>query len=344
MGAQHDWYQYLLSSGIPPVFSYSFGYVNASAGWRTVMAYDDACEDRGIDCPRLPYWSNPDVTWDGEPMGVPEGTSTGCLAGEFDPNCDADNHKTLNATAPTVAGFRGSTQLPSAPADLSASAISPTRIDLSWTDNCEQESGFRIERSPDGASGWAQIGSVASNVTFYSDLNVIPGSAYYYRVQAYNDKGASDYSNVAAAMTPTNIVGPLVYEDQFVDDDRAGASDGDRSGFVDCGETIELKVSLANQGYAEVRGVVAELGVTDPYVSWTGNMQSSYPVIEGLASDLNREAFEFEVAEDTPNGHLIHFNLAVVAENWGPGTIGFDVPVFCSASAQYWLYLPLLIR
>jgi len=344
MGAQHDWYQYLLSSGIPPAFPYSFGYVNASAGWRTVMAYDDACQDRGIDCPRLPYWSNPDVTWDGEPMGVPEGTSTGCLAGEFDPNCDADNRKTLNATAPTVASFRGSTQLPSAPADLSATAISPTRIDLSWADTCEQESGFRIDRSPDGVSGWAQIGSVASNVTFYSDLTVLPGSAYYYRVQTYNDMGASDYSNVASAMTPTNIVGPLVYEDQVIDDDRAGASDGDRSGFVDCGEAIELKVSLANQGYAEVTGVVAEMTVADPYVDWTGNMESSYPIIEGLTSDLNREAFEFEVADDTPNGHLIHFNLAVVADNWGPGSIGFDVPVFCSATAQYRVHLPFIFR
>lgn len=238
----------------------------------------------------------------------------------------------------------GSTQLPSAPVDLVATAVSPTRIDLSWTDTCKQERGFRIERSPDGVSRWALIGSVVSNVTFYSDLDVIPEATYYYRVQAYNHMGTSDYSNVAVAMTPTNIVGPLVYEDHVVDDDRAGTSDGNRSGLVDCGETIELKVSLANQGYAEVTGAVAELAVVDPYVIWTGNMLSSYPIIEGLASDLNREAFEFEVAQSTPNGHLIHFDLAVVADNWGPGTIGFDVPVFCSANAQYRIYLPIVFR
>jgi hypothetical protein len=46
-------------------------------------------------CPRVPYWSNPDVLYNGEPMGVP--------AGEPD---SADNHRTLNNTAITVVGFR----------------------------------------------------------------------------------------------------------------------------------------------------------------------------------------------------------------------------------------------
>ena len=220
MGAQHDWYEYLKFYGLPPAYPYSFGYVNASAGWRTIMAYDTECVDRGLDCSRLPYWSNPDLTLGDEPMGVPEGTSTSCVIGEYDPNCDADNRKTLNATASIVASFRGSTQFPSAPTDLTATVVSPTRIDLSWTDNCDQETGFAIERSPDGVSDWVQIGTVASNVTSYSDSGVVPESAYYYRVQAYNDLGASAYSNVAGAMTPTSIVGPLVYHDQYVDDDH----------------------------------------------------------------------------------------------------------------------------
>lgn len=344
MGAQHDWYQYLLSYGLPPALPFGFGYVNALAGWRTIMAYNTECENRGLDCTRLPYWSNPDVIWDGDPMGVPEGTSTSCVIGEYDPNCDADNRKTLNATALTVAGFRGSTQPPNAPSALAAVAVLPTRIDLSWTDNSDQESGFWIERSPDGASSWARIGAVSSNVTFYADPAVLAESAYYYRVQAYNDLGASDYSNVAGAMTPTAIVGPLVYDDQSIDDDKAGASDGDRSGFVDCGETIELEVSLANEGYVGITGVVAQLTATDPYVTWMGNMVSSYPMIEELDSEANVEAFEFQVAEDTPNGHLLRFNLGIDADNWGPSSVGFTVQVFCSASAQYRLYLPLILR
>lgn len=344
MGAQHDWYEYLKSAGLVPAYPYSFGYVNAYAGWRTVMAYDDECEDRGLACARLPYWSNPDQTLDGEPMGVPEGTSTSCVVGEYEPGCDADNRKTLNATASTVAGFRGSTQYPSVPTDLVATAVSPTRIDLSWTDNGPQEAGFTIERSPDGVNAWNPIGTVASDVTFYSDSEAKPETVYYYRVQAYNDLGASAYSNVASATTPTSIVGPLVYGDRVIDDDRRGISDGDLSGVVDCGETIELDVSLVNEGSTAITGIVADLSVSDPYVVWTGNMASIYPMIEGLDSEFNRDAFEFQVAEDTPNGHLIHFDLSIVADNWGPGSTGFDIAVFCSETAQHRIYLPLMVR
>ena len=344
MGAQHDWYEFLKSYGLPPAFPYSFGYVNASAGWRTIMAYDTECEDRGLDCPRLPYWSNPDLTLDGEPMGVPEGTSTTCAIGEYDPNCDADNRKTLNATASTVAAFRSSTLYPSAPTDLTATVVSPTRVDLSWTDNCYQETGFSVERSPDGMSEWVQIGTVKANVTSYSDIDVVPESAYYYRVQAYNDLDVSAYSNVAAAMIPTSIVGPLVYRDHFVDDDHRGVSDGDLSGLVDCGETIELDVSLVNEGNTPITGISTLLRVTDPHVLWTGNMSSSYPMIEGLSSEINREEFEFQVSPDTPNGHLIHFELDISADNWGPGSTGFDVAVFCSETAQFRVYLPLMAR
>ena len=344
MGAQHDWYQYLMSAALSPPFPYSFGYVNTSARWRTVMAYDDECEAQGLDCPRLPYWSNPDLMLDDEPMGVPEGTSTSCVAGEYNPGCDADNRKTLNATAPVVAGFRGSTQFPSAPSELGATAVQPTRIDLTWKDNCSQEGGFAIERSLDGQTGWVQIGNVASNVTFYSDLAVSPASAYYYRVQAYNDMGGSDYSNVASAMTPPIVAGPLVYDEQIIDDDYSGISDGDRSGSVDCGETIELEVSLANAGYAQVTGIAAWLMVDDPAVSWTGNMASSYPSIDPLGSERNADEFEFQVAQDAAHGHLIHFDLAIEADNWGPGSIGFDVRVYCLSGAQFRMYLPVIFR
>jgi hypothetical protein len=148
----------------------------------------------------------------------------------------------------------------------------------------------------------------------------------------------------SSAWTPPVVAGPLVYDEQFIDDDHSGVSDGDRSGIVDCGETMKLEVSLTNDGYSEVTGIVGELSVADPAVIWTGNMASSYPSIEGLSSELNADAFEFEVAEDVPNGHLIHFYLAVEADNWGPGSIGLVVQVYCLASLQYELYLPLIMR
>ena len=95
MGAHHD--RYVASE--PGAYAYSHGYVNFDARWRTIMAYNDECYEQGTTCPRIQYWSNPSVDYDGLPTGVPSN----------DPE-SADNALTLANTAPTVAQFRDSNE------------------------------------------------------------------------------------------------------------------------------------------------------------------------------------------------------------------------------------------
>ena len=96
----------------------------------------------------------------------------------------------------------GSESAPSAPTGLAATAIAPTRIDLSWTDT-SSETGYRVERSPNGSSGWTEIASPSANQTSYSDLQVSAQQTYFYRVRGINSGGFSPYSNVANATTPS---------------------------------------------------------------------------------------------------------------------------------------------
>jgi hypothetical protein len=104
MGARHDWY---VDDAQNSPFQYNKGYVNVPGQWRTIMAYNNECQDRGGSCTRLQYWSNPDVQYGGEAMGVPAGTSVSCKKNDLNhPRCDADNRQTLNNTAYTVANFR----------------------------------------------------------------------------------------------------------------------------------------------------------------------------------------------------------------------------------------------
>ena len=102
MGLRHDWY---VDTGTTPA-SYAHGYVNTTARWRTIMAYNDRCSAQGFSCQRLPYWSNPGVTYVGAPMGVAAGTSSACAAGSLTGDCDADDHRLLNESALSVANFR----------------------------------------------------------------------------------------------------------------------------------------------------------------------------------------------------------------------------------------------
>ena len=91
------------------------------------------------------------------------------------------------------------TKGPKAPTALIATAASSSQINLSWTDNSTDEAGFKIDRSPDGSTGWTTITTTAANVVAYSDsasLSMI--TTYYYRIYALSSSG---YSNIANATT-----------------------------------------------------------------------------------------------------------------------------------------------
>src|SRR5207249_2597879 len=97
---------------------------------------------------------------------------------------------------------------PASPTGLLASAASSSQIDLAWTDNANNETGFKIERSPDNLA-WSQIATVAANVATYSNTGLTPNTTYYYRVRATNTGGDSAYSNTASAATlPTAPTAP----------------------------------------------------------------------------------------------------------------------------------------
>jgi pre-peptidase/fibronectin type III domain protein len=95
----------------------------------------------------------------------------------------------------------GTISPPAAPISLSGVAVSGRQINLHWYDQSNNEQGFLIQRSIDGAS-WTTITSVAANVTSIADFSVNRRTSYYYRVLAFNQAGASDPTNVVRVTTP----------------------------------------------------------------------------------------------------------------------------------------------
>ncbi len=94
---------------------------------------------------------------------------------------------------------------PTAPAGLSATVISSSQIDLTWTDASDNEAKFEIERRHAGP--FANAADNTANDTTYSDTGLTPSVTYHYRVRAVNQGGNSMYSSSVEATTLPNAPG-----------------------------------------------------------------------------------------------------------------------------------------
>jgi hypothetical protein len=94
---------------------------------------------------------------------------------------------------------------------LLAAPVLRAQLTLTWNDNSTDELGFKIERSV-GSDPFVEIGSVAANVTTYTDSSPSAPGIRRYRVYAFSAYGASELSNlltinppVIAAISPVTI-------------------------------------------------------------------------------------------------------------------------------------------
>ena len=98
---------------------------------------------------------------------------------------------------------------PNAPSNLAALAASQTRVDLTWADNSNDETGFVIERAT-GNGAFAVLTTVGANVTTFADTSTAASTSYQYRVKAVKAGSGSTlesaYTNTAGATTPANPV------------------------------------------------------------------------------------------------------------------------------------------
>jgi hypothetical protein len=94
---------------------------------------------------------------------------------------------------------------PTAPSNLAATATSSSQINLTWTDNSNNETGFKIERATNSAftQNLTLVATTAANATSYSNTGLSAGTTYYYRARATNAVGDSANSATASATTQT---------------------------------------------------------------------------------------------------------------------------------------------
>ncbi len=153
MGARHD---VAVDTASTP-YAYAHGYINTTATtpWRTIMAYNDGCAAFGKTCTRIQYWSNPGVSYGGVPMG----------------DATADNHRTLNNTAATIANFRQAVFRASAAQALFVNASTSTNktsqvrvINTSGSNGTLTATAYDENGNQLGSSG-ASLGSMSAYQT-----------------------------------------------------------------------------------------------------------------------------------------------------------------------------------
>lgn len=99
-----------------------------------------------------------------------------------------------------------------APSNLRATALSISSVQLTWVDNSDNETGFRIRRRLAAGGSYQTVGVVGPNVRSFTDTGLLPDTTYVYFVYAFNLTGNSNGSNSdsvttrgAAVGAPTNL-------------------------------------------------------------------------------------------------------------------------------------------
>lgn len=94
--------------------------------------------------------------------------------------------------------------VPSPPGNLTAIAVSSSRIDLEWVNSGGGVMGNRVERSLDGGTNWTTRFTFGSPTLSASDTGLSPDTTYSYRVAASNANGEGGPSSPASATTLTD--------------------------------------------------------------------------------------------------------------------------------------------
>lgn len=137
---------------------------------------------------------NADITFYSD-TGVSENTTYSYQVRAYNDTGDSDYSNTANATTPLCGGA----EPPAAPTGLTAKAIGKAKIALNWTDNSNNEEGFRIYRGLN-ESDLTPYATVGPNTSSYVDNQVISKTIHSYKVCAFNSMGESCSGTVSATI------------------------------------------------------------------------------------------------------------------------------------------------
>ncbi len=215
----------------------------------------------------------------------------------------AGNSPYTNESAANTPGVIVTPTVPAAPTSLLATASSSSQIGLVWTDNANNETGYKVERQ-NGVT-WTVIASLPANSTSFNDTGLTANTAYSFRVDAINTAGPSADSNISSATTqPGGVATSPPYAPYFLSATADSSTQVSLKWFDNFGVETGVKVErkTGNQAY----GVIATL--------------TPYAQVYVDTSALGGTAYTYRVAAVNTAGSSPYTNESSVTTPQGPGT------------------------
>lgn len=148
--------------------------------------------------------------------GTTFGTGTNAqqvVVGDFNGDMQPDlaignaDERTLSVLTGTCPGYTF------APVRLRIKATDDSTVELRWADKSINETGFRVQQGFSVEGPFNTIVDLPSNNGFYIDTNAVAGFNNFYRIQALNSSGGSDYSPVSSTMPQISTQVPAIATD-----------------------------------------------------------------------------------------------------------------------------------
>ncbi len=191
----------------------------------------------------------------------------------------------------------------SAPSDLHLVSVASTYARIGWTDNSNNEDGFRIERCAGaGCTDFVTVGTSGPGEAEFVDFGLDPETAYRYRIRGFNSVSDSDYSNILDVTT--TAAEPTLLTDDFND------------GVIDQNKWMIGLLSRSSSNYDPL----VTVGESNGRLEIAPRASTSSNAYNGIVSlndwDLTGAGASVELVERPDGNAVAIFSVGTDKDNW----------------------------
>jgi large repetitive protein len=95
-----------------------------------------------------------------------------------------------------VESFNMPGTVPAAPSNLKANAVAYNKVNLTWSDNSNNETGFELYRATSNSGPFTTIVTTGAGIVSYIDSSVAPSTTYFYKIRAIGTYGQSSFDAI----------------------------------------------------------------------------------------------------------------------------------------------------